>query len=195
MCGGQNKIVNDIQILKEMISCKVRVELQQEYGKPPFVELIDKQANTTVEIKGLPHDSIVIRAEDFKDPLTVFKGLKGERKRADFVIVSNDGIKKWIICIEVKRGGRIRRHKVIAQLRGAQCVMDYCGSIGREFWTAKGFLKGYEYRFVGIARLSIQNQPTRTNASSSYSKRPLHSRPDAFLRILGRQSLYFNELI
>ncbi|MYE87742.1 hypothetical protein F4X33_01950 [Candidatus Poribacteria bacterium] len=186
--------MNDIEILKEMFVCAVQVPLQRKRNQPPYVELIDTQANTTIEIKGLPCDSIVIRAEDFKDPLTVFKGSKGERKRADFVIVSNDGIKKWIIYIEVKRGSRIPRDHIIAQLRGAQCIMDYCKSIGREFWSAKGFLKGYEYRFVGIARLSIQNQPTRVNTSSSYSKRQLHSRPDAFLRVLGRQSLYFNEL-
>ena len=187
--------MNDIQILKEMISCKVRVELQQEDGKPPSVELIDKQANTRVEIKGLPHDSIVIRAEDFKDPLTVFKGSKGERKRADFVIVCNDGIKKWIICIEVKKGRRIQRDRVIAQLRGARCVMDYCKSIGKEFWAAKGFLTGYEYRFVGIAHLSIQNQPTRTYTPNIQSQGELHSRPDVFLKILGSSDLFFHNLI
>ena len=185
--------MNDIEILKEMISCKVQVKLHPEDGKPLSVELIDPRANTTVEIKGLPYDSIVIKAEDFEDPITVFKGSMGEGRRADFVIVSNDGIKKWIICIEVKRG-RIYKGKVIAQLRGAQCIMDYCKSIGREFWSAKGFLSDYEYRFVGIARLSIQTQPTRSDTPDGPSKRKLHNRPEAFLRILGRQSLYFNEL-
>ena len=142
----------------------------------------------------MPHDSIVIKAEDFKDPPTVFQGSKDEGRRADFVIVSNDGMKKWIVCIEVKRGTRIRRNRVIAQLRGARCIMDYCKSIGREFWSARGFLKGYEYRFVGIARLNIQIQPTRSGASGGPSRTNLHNRPEAFLRILGRQSLYFNEL-
>ena len=184
--------MNDIEILKEMLNCNIRVPLQQQAGNPPSVELIDKC--TTVEIKGLPHDSIVIKAEDFKDPPTVFQGLKGEGRRADFVIVSNDGIKKWIICIEVKRG-RIYKRKVIAQLRGAQCIMDYCKSIGREFWAAKGFLTGYEYRFVGIARLSIQNQPTRTYTPNIQSQGELHSRPDVFLKILGSSDLFFHNLI
>ena len=192
-CGVRSETVNDIQILKEMLNRNIRVPLQQQTGSPPSVELIDKY--TTVEIKGLPHGSIVIKAEDFKDPLTVFQGSRGEGRRADFVIVSNDGIKKWIICIEVKRGGRIRKHRVIAQLRGAQCIMDYCKSIGTEFWAATGFLKGYEYRFVCIARLSIQNQSTRPGTLGSSPRRKLHNRPEAFLRILGRQNLYFNELI
>ena len=185
--------MNDIQILKKMLNRNIRVPLQQQTGSPPSVELIDKY--TTVEIKGLPHGSIVIKAEDFKDPPTVFQGSRGESRRADFVIVSNDGIKKWIICIEVKKRRRIHRGRVIAQLRGARCIMDYCKAIGREFWPAKGFLTGYEYRFVGIAGLSIQNQPTRPDPPDGLSKRKSHNRPEAFLRILGRQSLYFNELI
>ena len=185
--------MNDIEILRKMLISDAQVSSQQQQGRFPSVELTDAQANTTVEVKGLPHDSVVIRAEDFEDAVTTFKGSKSERKRADFVIVSSDGIKKWIICIEVKKGRRIRKHRVIAQLRGAQCVMDYCKSIGREFWASKGFLKGYEYRFVGIAGL-IQPQPTRSGTLGSSSRRNLHNRPEAFLRILGRQSLYFNEL-
>ena len=69
--------MNDIEILQEMLLCDVQVPLQQEQGRPS-VELTERENNTTVKIKGLLHDSIVIRAEDFKDPLTVFKGLKGE---------------------------------------------------------------------------------------------------------------------
>ena len=90
--GGRIKPMTDIEILREMLVCNndVRVPLHQGQGKPPSVKLIDKQANTTVKIKGLPDDSIVIGAETFKTPVYVFKGLKGERKRADFVIVSND---------------------------------------------------------------------------------------------------------
>ena len=83
------------------------------------VELTDRQANTTVEIKGLPHDSIVIRAEDFKGPLTVFQGSRSERKRADFVIVSNEERGKWIICIETQAGNSKDPVHVEAQLKGA----------------------------------------------------------------------------
>ena len=64
--------MNDIEILREMLVCDVQIPLQREEGRSSSVELTDRQANTTVEIKGLPHDSIVIRAEDFKGPLTVF---------------------------------------------------------------------------------------------------------------------------
>ena len=85
-----------------MISLDVQVMLQPGQGRPS-VELIDPQSGATVKIKGLPPNSIIIRAENFENPLTVFNGSKGERKRADFVIVSNDeNEKRWITCIETQ---------------------------------------------------------------------------------------------
>ena len=185
--------MNDIEILEDMLSSRSRVPLRYD-GSWYFVELIDRQAKTNVKIQNIPHNSIVVKADTFEFRHPVFAGSKDEGKRADFVIVSNENANKWMICIEIKRGN-IQQSEVTAQLRGARCIMDYCKSIGREFWSVRGFLTGYEYRFGGIARLNIPNQPTRANTSSGYSQRQLHSRPDAFLQILGRQSLYFNELI
>ena len=185
--------MNDIKILQEMLSSSVRVPLQHD-GSWSFVELKDKQAETNVKIKEIPHNSIVIRADAFEFKSPAFAGSKNERKRADFVIVSNEAQEKWIICIEIKRGN-IQKSEVTAQLRGARCVMDYCKSIGGEFWAETGFLTGYEYRFVGIARLSIQNQPTRTYVPNIQSQGELHSRPDVFLQILESADLSFHNLI
>lgn len=110
--------MNDIQILQEMLKPDVQVMLQLEQGRPS-VELTDSKSGTTVKIKGLPHDSVVIKADCFKGPFAVFKKGLNIRKRADFVIVSNDeNGKKWIICIETK-GGNKTRSRVAAQLKGA----------------------------------------------------------------------------
>ena len=68
-----------------MLNPDTQVPLQSGRGRPA-AQLIDLQSGATVEIKGIPPDSIVIRAEDFENPLTIFNGTKGERKRADFVI-------------------------------------------------------------------------------------------------------------
>lgn len=185
--------VNDIEILQEMLSCKAQVPLQQEQGST-YVELTDKQATTNVKIEEIPHNSIVIRADAFEFKSPVFAGSKNERRRADFVIVANEDTKKWIICIEIKRGNIRERNEVIAQLRGARCIMDYCTSVGREFWGTKGFLQGYEYRFIGIANIN----PTPLTRSSTFdiqSQGALHSCPDVFLAILGRADLSFRHLI
>ena len=183
--------MNDIQILREMLIDRLQVEAQQEQGKFS-VELTDLTSGTSVKIKGLPPDSIVIRAEDFEDPVTIFNGTKGECKRADFVIISNDEHeRKWIICIEIK-GGNKTRPKIIAQLKGAQCFISYCRYIGKLFWEFEEFLDGYEYRFVSIARLNKIKKP-RTQPFHSTGQ--LHNHPDNFLKIFQTPILHFGKLI
>ncbi|MYB94404.1 hypothetical protein F4Y43_11145, partial [Candidatus Poribacteria bacterium] len=81
--------MNDIQILQEMLKPDVQVALQSGQRRLS-AKLTDSQSNTTVEVKGLPHDSIVIKADCFKGPFAVFKKGLNIRKIADFVILSND---------------------------------------------------------------------------------------------------------
>lgn len=180
--------MNDVEILQEMLLSDVQVPLQQEQGRPS-VQLTETQNNTTVKIKGVPHDSIVIRAEDFKGPFSVFEGLKGERKRADFVIVANENTKKWIICIETQTGKHKERKEVVEQLKGALCFVNYCECIGKEFWLEKEFLNGYEYRFVSIAYTDMPKRSTHPN-----KPRPLHNHPEHFLKLSG-ESHHFSKLI
>lgn len=184
--------MNDITILQEMLSTGAQVPLQQTAGACSVI-LKDKQANTTVEITDLPHDSIVIRAEDFKPP-NVFKGSKGERRRADFVIVSNAENENWIICIETQAGtGKDVKH-VEQQLRGAQCFMGYCKCVGKSFWQSGNFLDDYQYRFVSISGININKQRTRFYKPRNQPRKQSHDSPDVFLEILGHQSLHFDEL-
>ena len=191
--GGRVNLVNDIQILREMISPEVQVMLQSARGKP-FVQLTDLTSGTTVRINGVPHDSIIIRAEDFENPLTVFNGSKGERKRADFVIVSNDGSeRKWIICIETQEMDSKLASHVVQQLKGAYCFITYCQCIGKSFWESEEFLDDYDYRFVSIVDLNFNKSRRRTQPF--YSVGELHDRPDVFLKISRSPTIYFRKLI
>ena len=194
-CGVES--VNDIEILRDMLSSAVRVPLQQDGQNRHSVQLIDEQAGTTVEIKGLPYDSIVIRAEDFENPLIIFNGTKGERKRADFVIVSNEEQEKWIVCIESQAGNHKSEGHVVAQLKGAQCFISYCKCIGKSFWESEKFLDAYEYRFVSIADVNSNRgtNKTRPYASHIQSKGKLHDTPNAFLKFLRSPSLHFRKLL
>lgn len=54
--------MNDIEILQEMLISQAQVPLQQEQDRVS-VELTDTQAKTTVVIKELPQDSIVIKTD------------------------------------------------------------------------------------------------------------------------------------
>ena len=148
--------MNDIEILQEMLVPDAQVPLQQGQGKSS-VQLKDEQAGTIVEIKGLPRDSIVIRAEAFEDSLKLFEGSKGERRRADFVIISIDS-RKWIICIETQKSNYKSPKEVIEQLKGALCFVSYCRCIGREFWLEKEFLDDYHYRFVSMVDIDTNKE-------------------------------------
>ena len=135
--GGRGRIVNDIEILREMFNPCVQVPLQQEPGKSPSVKLTDVQAQTTVTIRGLPQKTVVLRAEVFVPAADIdnaknkfiFNGSKGECKRADFVIISN-GSRNWIIFIETQRGNYKSYQEVVQQLKGALCLLNYCKFIG-----------------------------------------------------------------
>ena len=175
-----------------MLSTGAQVPLQHTAGECS-VTLRDKQAKTTVKITDIPDDSIVIRAEVFKPP-AVFKGSKGERRRADFVIVSNTAAEKWVICIETQAGTGKDPEDIEQQLRGAECFIGYCKCIGKSFWQSKDFLDGYQYRFVSIVGIGINKQGTRFYKPGNQSSGRLHDNPDTFLEILGNQSLYFGEL-
>lgn len=190
--GSRISLVNDIQILQEMLNSDAQVMLQPGEDKPS-VRLTDSQSGTTVEVKGLPHDSIVIKADHFKGPFAVFnKDLENIRKRADFVIVSNDEHeRKWIICLETK-GGNKTRSEVTAQLKGAKCFLSYCKCIGKSFWESEEFLDDYEYRFVSVVRL---NDPRKRRTEPFYYTEKLHNRPEVFLKISRIFSIHFTKLI
>ena len=188
--GGKVSSVNDIAILKKMLSEGAQVRLQQT-ERNTSVTLKDKE--TTVEITELPRNSIVIRAETFKPP-TVLKSLKGQRRRADFVIVSDVDGEKWIICIETQKGTGKDSEEVEQQLRGAECFIGYCKCIGKSFWQSEKFLDGYQYRFVSIVNINIDKQTTRFYEPENQPKRKLHDSPEDFQEIQGHQSLHFDQL-
>lgn len=179
--------MEDIEILREMLIPTAQIPLRPRPGKPS-VELTDDQSKTSATIKGLPHDSVVIKAEAFEGPLTIFRGSKKERRRADFVIVSNEDTKKWIVCIETQAGNRKKAADIEAQLKGAQCFVRYCKCIGRSFWGSKNFLDNYQYRFVSMANINMDKRPTRPN------RQPLHDSAEKFLKIFGNDH-HFNKLI
>ena len=188
--------MNEIAILKTMLVSDAQISLQPSLGRPS-VRLTDKQAKTTVEIKGVPHDTVVVRAEDFEDPLAVFNGTRGERRRADFVIVSIDGNRKWIICIETQAGNSKTRSHVEAQLKGAACFISYCKCIGKMFWESIEFLDDYQYRYVSMVDISANKEikKTRHYPQRVQSESGLHSAPADFLKFYRSTSLHFKKLI
>lgn len=181
--------MSDIDILHQMVRDTAKIPVSDEYSRKKVVLKEPQQPKSLVTILGLPDDVIVIKADAFRSPDTVFKGTQGECKRADFVIVADTGDKKVIICIEMKAKKK-QRWTIVKQLTGAKCFVLYCQGIGREFWNKPDFLIGYEYRFVAICHTSIAKRKTR------YEKklRVLHDHPENMLRISRPNDLQFNRL-
>lgn len=179
--------MNDTEILNEMLKSDVLMQTPIRHNRTS-VNLTDAISKTTVEIKGVPRGSVIIKTDCFQSPDTVFQGSKGECKRADFVIVTNAS-KKWIIFIETQMGNYKERTEVIAQLRGALCFVNYCKSIGKQFWLEDEFLDGYEYRYVSMAHTGVHKRPTRNK-----DRKTSHTRPENFRKMFGK-SHNFSALI
>ncbi len=92
--------MSDTEILDRLIREDARVPTETRHDRI-VAELREDRADSCVTLRGLPSDAFVIMADRFPSPDTVFKGEKGECKRADYVVISER--KKCILYIEVKR--------------------------------------------------------------------------------------------
>lgn len=177
--------MSDMEILSELFSESSLIPIEYKYGKPS-VKLHEAGAKDSVfRIRNIPSDAIVIKADDFPAPKTFFKGNKGECKRADFIIISEE--KKVILYVELKAGKKDASH-IVKQLKGAYCVVTYCKEIGKHFWNQSTFLDDYAHRFVGMVNLSVSKKPSRHKSA------PLHDLPESFLKISSPHHLQFKEL-
>jgi len=177
--------MQDTEILFELILESALVPHEKEYGKP-VIKLQEAGVKGIISyIRNIPSDAIVIKADEFPAPKSFFKGDKGECKRADFIILSEE--KKVIIYIELKAGSKDSSY-IVKQLKGASCVISYCKEIGKNFWNENTFLDGYAHRYVGMVNLSVTKKPSRHKSA------PLHDSPESFLKISSPHNLQFNQL-
>ena len=151
------------------------------------------KGKTNVEIANLPDESVVFKSDYFKPP-NILTAKNGQRRRADFVIVSNSKTEKWVICIETQKGTGKDPEDIEQQLRGAECFIGYCKCIGKSFWQSAKFLDDYQYRYVSIVNINIDKQTTRAYKPKSRTSKKAHDSPGTFREILGHQTLYFDEL-
>ncbi|QLE56180.1 hypothetical protein [Nostoc sp. TCL26-01] len=185
--------MSDIAILKQMIKETATVPLEFDDNNKKKVILREPDLpNCYVTINGMPddHQVIIIKADQFKSPNTIFTGSKGECKRADFVIVADIDTKKVILFIEMKAKTKTSTEwEIIQQLKGAQCFVAYCQKIGQEFWRYPNFLESYVYRFVTIRNINIHKKPTREKITDD------HDSPEQMLKVSSPHYLQFNRLI
>lgn len=175
-------VISDIGILQEMIKedAKLAVSDHQPHGRKQ-IDLNEPQCpKSSVTILGLPDETIIIKADAFESPSTLFNGLHDECKRSDFIIVADCGHKKIILCIEMK-AGKASKNKIIKQLTGTECLVKYIQIIGQEFWNRQDFLEDYVYRFVSFSHTGINKRKTRQTHKKDQTG--VHDRPNKMLKI------------
>ena len=194
-------MISDLDILRRLIRAEILASVEDNYGKQVLVlkETRNQQTAYAVRVHNVPDDTIAFKADKFPAPEMVFKGDKGECKRADFIIITSTPKRNWIVYIEIKRGQSASHEEVAQQLKGAKCLVSYCRAIGQAFWQAPDFLNedNYQQRFVSVKnidgkKISVNKRPTRMSRESS-----LHDSPDKMLKINapGNNRLQFHQLI
>lgn len=173
--------MSDIGVLQELINKQALVPLGETPCGKKTVDLVerDKQGKIlySIKIKGIPNDTIVVKTDRFTSPEKIFACLRGECKRADYVIIANSGSVNFIIYVELKKG-RGNISQIIDQLKGSECFISYCRAIVCKFWQQSKFLDQYENRFVAFRRIGNRKFTTRMNPPSV-----LHDTPEKMLKI------------
>nr|VFJ42308.1 MAG: hypothetical protein BECKFW1821A_GA0114235_100167 [Candidatus Kentron sp. FW] len=184
-------MLDEMDILQEMIRDTARISIQEHNGRRQVTlgEPRDSEGRK-VKISGLPNDAIVINVDKFPAPDAVFTCRKGECKRADFIVIADTGKKRVILCIEMK-AVKGKESEIVQQLKGTRSLVGYCREVGQIFWKSRGFLDGYQYRFIKIA-------PNNTHKKTTWEppKTGTHDKPENMLKIRCARNyrLEFNQL-
>ena len=182
-----------INILKEMLKETAIVPLEDHpYGKESKQVTLTEPGLYSVSIKGLPSEDqvVVFKTDDYPAPRHIFKGNKGECKRADFVIICDTEAIQIILFIELKAKSNTSSKKhIVQQLKGSQCVVKYSQEIGKLFWNPL-FLDDFQYRFVCLSDINLDKRK-----SQACKDLTLHDTPEKMLRINSPRHLQFRQLI
>lgn len=182
--------MTDIEIFSAMIKPRATISTTTERERRIVKLKEPSSANSEVTIRGLPDEVLIIKSDAWPSPDTVFAGTKGECKRADFAIVASVQGAAALIFIEMKSAHTGSRKDIVDQLAGAKCFIDYCQSIGRQFWGNREFLANTVCRFVCFVHTgSIRKSRTRITRGSGK-----HDEPERFLKIEWPSHIEFNKL-
>lgn len=188
--------MGDVDILRELINDEALAPIESSNNKNTLTLKEGRnypQSEYTVKIHGAPDDIIAIKADHFPPPRKIFKGVKGECKRADYVVVARTDRRNWIIYIEMKGRSSGSRSEIVQQLKGAKCLVAYCRAIGQAFWGQREFLKesDYEQRFISIKDTRLDKKQTREELRAAR-----HDKPENMLKLKrpSGSKLQFNQL-
>lgn len=175
--------MNDFKLLQMLFGNKLIKAKSGLYDKY-CIELKEESSDYSITILNTPQDAVAIKTDSFPDLQSFFNcsSDKGQCKRADFVII----VDKKLVFIELSKGKK-QENEVIQQLKGAQCVIEYCRYISAKFYDYESFLKGYHSCFVSIYNVGANKRGSRVPSKENHM-------PCKFLRISAPHHLIFNSL-
>ena len=182
----------DHDILKKVINDELFVDIIMEHGRN-IARL--KECGTEAKLKlvkvcGLPDNSVLLNLDKSKEPKSLFKAGKGQRKRCDYVLFTELDGRKIMIFIELK-SGRTKRQDIIRQFKGAECIIDYCESVIKRFYNHIDLFVMYEKRFVIFHKAPSMAQRTTRLTPAIYK----NNKPESFLKIPNPVNLNLKELV
>ncbi len=175
----------DFNLLRRMIHESAIIEANETNGGGMCLKFEENSHSTrsgySIEVHKVPDDCIAIKSDCFPAPKALFKRDKGQCRRSDYVVLAKHKAKKWIIYIELK-SGKSDRSRIVQQLKGSQCLFEYCRCLGRSFWQAPNLLQSSDYssRFVSLKVTSMNK------SGSQKRQRRVHDTPNTMLTLTAR---------
>jgi len=139
------------EILRELIVDSGIIFAEYEDGQY-VCNLPETNSDYSFKLRHLPKDAFAIKCDSFPDTGDVFfRGKNDECKKADYALISES--QRVIMFFELARScGTKTENESIAQLKGATCIMDYCGHIAASFFDSPD-IRNFDYRYY-IVRYS-----------------------------------------
>jgi hypothetical protein len=175
--------MNNTELLEKLFNNNLIKPENGDYGKP-CIKLAES-SDYSITIYNIPKYSVAIKTDNFPDLGNFFNCTSdvGQCKRADFVIIADEKL----IFIELCRSKK-QAQEVVQQLKGAQCVIEYCRNISEKFYNYTAFLENYNSYFVSIYNIGINKKPNTISINKE------NKTPDKFLKISSPNNIQFKQL-
>ena len=177
-----------VNALRKLLVDDVIVPLTKEdYDKWSCV-LPEEQANYSYKIRSVPDDMLAFKSDKFPNTgRAFFSGKNNECMKADYVLVSDS--EKIIMIFELMTTKAKTNEEVVAQLKGAKCILDYCASISSAFLNERNIFAGFTYRYYKIVFGMSEKRPfkqvKKSENSTPESRRILPGHDTSFKGLLG----------
>ncbi|MDR1689349.1 MAG: hypothetical protein LBS21_12155 [Clostridiales bacterium] len=141
--------MNEVKTLKKLLNENSILPIKTDSNNKRYYELTEPKFDYSIKISNPPNDTIVLKCDSFPDTSNFFRGKSGECKRADYIVFSES--ENAVLIMELKYSKDSSSNKdIIAQLKGAKSILDYCKSIAASFLGNEDFLENYEHRYYKV---------------------------------------------